>query len=80
MKNTEKVKVRQYAANICDCFEELLDEFGIDIPDDDREGEEEEAHIYGCTYSDLEDKVKEILIQFADEIKRDDIELEVYDY
>jgi hypothetical protein len=74
------VKVRPIANEICDLFEDLLDEHGINIPDDDREGNEEEAHIYGMTYAELEDKVKEILVDFAEKIKRDDVELEEYEY
>ena len=63
-----EVKTRPYAASICDLFEELLDEHGIDIPDEDREGNEEEAHLYGATYYNLEDAVLEILHKFASEI------------
>lgn len=74
------VKFRPYANAICEQFEELLDKHNIDIPDDDREGNEEEAHIYGMTYAELEDKVKEILVEFAEQIKRDDVELEEYEY
>lgn len=74
------VKLRPIANEICDLFEELLDEHGIDIPDEDREGNEEEAHIYGMTYAELEDKVKEILVEFAEQIKKDDVELEEYEY
>ena len=76
----KEIKVRQYAASICDCFEELLDKFNIDIPNDSREGYEEEAHIYGNTYYELEDEIKEILVSFANAIKRDDIKLEEYEY
>lgn len=74
------IKVRPIANEICELFEELLDEYGIDIPDEDREGNEEEAHIYGMIYAELEDKVKEILVEFAEQIKRDNVELEEYEY
>lgn len=76
----EKIKVRRFALTICNLFENLLDEYNIDIPDDDREGNDEEAHIYGMTYAQLEDDVKEILIEFAENIKREDIELDEYTY
>ena len=76
----EAIKLRPIANEICDLFEDLLDKHNIDIPDDDREGNEEEAHIYGMTYAELEDKVKEILVEFAEQIKRDDVELEEYEY
>ena len=36
--------------------------------------------LYGMTYAELEDKVKEILVEFAEQIKRDDVELEEYEY
>ena len=75
-----KVKVRQFAASICDLFENLLDEYDIDIPNDDREGDDGEAHIYGITYAELEDNVKEVLMEFAQQIKRDDVELDEYAY
>lgn len=74
------VKVRKTALDICELFENLLDEHNIDIPDDDREGDESEARIYGMTYAELEEDVKEILIKFAEKIKRDDVELDQYEY
>lgn len=74
------IKLRPIANEICELFENLLDKHNIDIPDEDREGNEEEAHIYGMTYAELEDKVKEVLIDLAEQIKRDDVELEEYEY
>lgn len=76
----ETIKLRPIANEICELFEDLLDKHNIDIPDEDREGNEEEAHIYGMTYAELEDKVKEILVEFAEKIKRDNVELEEYEY
>lgn len=61
MENTLE---KEYANAILDCFEELLDEKGIDIPSDDREGNEDEARIYGIEYYDLEDKVIGLLKSF----------------
>ena len=75
-----KVKVRLIANEICELFEDILDKHNIDIPDEDREGDESEARIYGMTYAELEDNVKEILVEFANQIKRDDVELEEYEY
>lgn len=75
-----KVKVRLISNEICELFEDILDKYNIDIPDEDREGNEEEARIYGMTYAELEDNVKEILVDFAEQIKRDDVELEEYEY
>lgn len=67
----KEVKVRPYAVEICDLFENLLDEYGIDIPSDDREGDENEAHLYGENYYNLEDAIYEILCKFAEKIDSD---------
>ena len=64
----KEIKTRPYAVAILDLFEDILDEHGIDIPDDSREGEEGEARIYGATYYDLEDAVVDLLHKFASEI------------
>lgn len=45
------------AADIIDIFEELLDRLNITLPDKWREGEEDEARIFGDTYYELEDKI-----------------------
>lgn len=49
------------AYEIVEVFEDLLDEHGIIIPDEDRTGSEDEASIYGCTYYNLCDKIAEII-------------------
>ena len=49
------------AADIIDIFEELLDRFDITLPDEWREGEEDEARIFGDTYYELENKIVERL-------------------
>lgn len=55
--NREKDKLKVYshniAANLIDIFEECLDEHDITIPDEEREGNEDEARIYGKVYDDL---------------------------
>ena len=65
----EEIKLRQVSAEICDLFEELLDAHDITIPDEDRNGEEGEARIYGSTYSDLEDEITQILSALCHEVK-----------
>ena len=47
--------------DIIDIFEELLDRLDITIPDKWREGEEDEARIFGDTYYELENKIIERL-------------------
>jgi len=54
-------KERQLAINIISEFEELLEENNLTIPDKDREGNKEEARIYGITYYNLEDKITELI-------------------
>ena len=70
-----KVKVRPTAACICELFEDLLEEHDITIPDEDIDGNEDEARIYGMTYAKLEDTITSILMVFAETMKRDDVEL-----
>ena len=60
-------KTRGIAIMILDIFEGMLDEKGIMIPDEDREGEEGEACLYGSTYYDLEDQITELLCNYIDE-------------
>ena len=49
------------AADIIDIFEELRDRLNITLPDKWREGEEDEARIFGDTYYELENKIVERL-------------------
>ena len=63
MKNTNataklnEANLTDIADDIIDIFEELLDRLNITIPDKWREGEEDEARIFGDTYYELEDKI-----------------------
>lgn len=52
---------------ILDIFEDMLEEKGIIIPDDDRTGNEDEACIYGCTYGDLESQIASLLSNYITE-------------
>lgn len=56
-KNYDDVDLRNTADDIIDIFEELLNRLDITIPDKWREGEEDEARIFGDTYYELEDKI-----------------------
>ena len=56
-KNYDDADLRNTADDIIDIFEELLNRFDITIPDKWREGEEDEARIFGDTYYELEDKI-----------------------
>ena len=68
VKKGEKIKLRQYSASICDVFENLLDNHGIKIPDDDRTGDGSEACLYGTVYSEVENSVTEILDSLVTEL------------
>ena len=63
MKNTNttaklnEANLTNTADDLIDIFEELLDRLDITIPDKWREGEEDEARIFGDTYYELEDKI-----------------------
>jgi len=56
-------KARDIAVEIVEVFEELLESKGIKIPSEDREGEVEEACIYGNEYYDMEDAITDILLE-----------------
>ena len=67
MKNTNataklnEANLVNTAADIIDIFEELLVRLDITLPDEWREGEEDEARIFGDTYYELENKIVERL-------------------
>lgn len=66
----DEIRVRQMSAEICSLFEDLLGNFDIMIPDEDREGAEDEACIFGETYGNLEDAVTEKLAEFAEILRK----------
>lgn len=65
-KHIDEIKIRLTSADVCELFENLLDKFDITIPSDDREGNEEEARIYGDVYVDLEDAVTGMLLPLCE--------------
>ena len=62
------IKLREYSVDICELFEDLLEENDITIPDNEREGRPEEARLYGTTYADLEYRVLNILNEFMNDL------------
>ena len=56
-------KARETAIKILDEFEQLLNEKDITIQSNDREGNSEEARLYGREYYALEDSITELLKQ-----------------
>lgn len=74
-----KFKVRQFSADVCSIFEDLLGDYDIYIPSNDREGEEGEACLYGTEYSIVEDGVTEILVDLIEELKdASDVDLKLF--
>lgn len=55
------------AIMILDIFEDMLDEKGIMIPDEDRTGAEGEACIYGMTYGELEEEIAALLSKYIND-------------
>lgn len=64
-----KISIREHAVKICDVFEDLLAEHNIIIPDENREGEEDEAALYGDAYYATEDSIVEILTELLNKVK-----------
>ena len=62
------IKLREYSVDICELFEDLLEENDITIPDDEREWEPDEARLYGKTYSCLEYDVLNILNELINDL------------
>ena len=60
-------KTRGIAITILEMFEDMLEEKGIKIPDDDRVGDDGEAYLYGVTYANLEDQIVKLLCNYIDE-------------
>lgn len=64
-----EIKIRQFSADICEVFEDLLDKHNITVPDKNREGDKSEARLYGDEYSDTEDYVTQILCHLVREVR-----------
>ena len=52
---------RELAISIIEKFEELLNKHSIKLPNEERQGDKNEASIYGKDYFDLEDEITELL-------------------
>lgn len=56
-----KIHAKEYAACIIDTFEDFLEEKGIEIPNQDKTGNEGEAILYGDDFDYLMRKTTDIL-------------------
>lgn len=63
-------KYRELAISIIEEFEEMLDAMDISLPSKDREGNPEEARIYGTEYYLLEDTITDLLKKHIRKWKR----------
>ena len=54
--------IEHLAATLAELFEEILDKHNIVIPDEDREGRDGEACLYGMTYWNLVEDLEEEII------------------
>lgn len=52
---------RPKVVNICEVFEEFLYERGIYIPNKEREGDEDEACIYGSDWDDILERIDDLI-------------------
>lgn len=73
------IKLREYSVEIVELFEDILEKHNIDIPDEDRTGDDSEARLYGMTYANLEDDVLEVLASLVETVKRNlNAEIDIY--
>ena len=65
-------KARGLASMIIDMFEDLLAEYNIVIPNDERDEVEDAACIYGDDYYALEDQITEFLCEHIEELNEEE--------
>lgn len=63
------IHVRHWSADICGYLEDFLSDHDIFIPNEEREGDEEEACLYADDYTEIEDFVTEELVGLYDKVK-----------
>lgn len=64
-----ELHIRHISADIATIFEDILADNDILVPDDEREGDEGEAALYGDTYSEFEDGITEQLAYLIDGVR-----------
>ena len=63
------VSTHDMAAEIADCLEDELDREGIFVPNDEREGDEGEACLYGSDYDELLTGIEGTLIDTLEPVR-----------
>lgn len=64
-----ELHIRQIAADMASIYDDLLADNDIMVPDEDREGDEDEAPLYGGTYSEFEDGITEELANIVNGVR-----------
>lgn len=62
-------ELSEYAACIIDIFEDFLDDRCVQINNDEKEGDSEEANIYGSDYDELMEKISGTLEELLRDVK-----------
>lgn len=65
----QPLNLRNYSGRICDLMENLLNRYNIYIPDENRNGEPDEACLFGDTYYELENNIVNLLDQLVEKVK-----------
>lgn len=70
LQNTETaVPAREWVMAICDAVEDVLEEYDVTVPDEDRIGDESEARLYGAAFDKVANAVTDILTAMETEMK-----------
>lgn len=73
MDKNDAIYTHDEAALMIELFEDVLDKYGIKVPspEDDEREPDNEAKLYGTTYSDLMDEVEDRIINLLQAHKPD---------
>lgn len=68
ISDSKPVYTREVAKDIVELFEDLLDKYDIDIPDEDREGygSDDQARLFGTTWDTLVTDVECMIIELME--------------
>lgn len=64
----KKIFTKEVAKDIVEVFEDLLEDNNISIPDRFREGNDDEARLYGQTYDGVMEKVECMIIELVQDL------------
>ena len=68
-ESEDSIKLRQFSVSILNAVENLLDRKDITIPNDDREGDPDEARLYGRDCYELDEVIVRVLDNLVTTIK-----------